>query len=395
MSPSPQITIPATPTLSPAFPFALLGKGALAGPFRPGRFQHYYQARYALWHGLSALGISRDCSVAVPALQCGTELDAFVDLGIHLDFYNVDSTLTANLKSVEQAIGPRTAAVFITHYFGFPQNLDALTEVCRRRNVFLIEDCAHTLNGTYRDRHLGTFGDFSVFSPRKFFPLIDGGTLLMKENGPVPRKPAGSAPVREQLGWMKLKLSRHLESRSGRAGRLLKRLILTPIFSLRKKRRRGSPSDSNQDNDMADLYRFFPNRLNWRMSPVSKRILETANWEAVAARRRANFEYLADHVRESEFVKIVIRTRPDGLCPWMFPVLVADTRGFASHLQSFGIEIGVFWQYCHPAFPTRQFPQETHLKEHLMTLPVHQQLGLSDMETIVKAVNSWQGGALS
>lgn len=65
-------------------------------------------------------------------------------------------------------ISERTKAIFVYHQYGFPQNMDAILEFARAKNLLVIEDCAHALFSRYKRKRLGTFGDFSIYSFSKW-----------------------------------------------------------------------------------------------------------------------------------------------------------------------------------------------------------------------------------
>lgn len=82
--------------------------------------------------------------------------------------------------AVEAAIGPRTAAVIAVHLAGHPADLDRLTEICERRGLALIEDCAHAHGSTWKGRHVGGFGTAGTFSfqQSKLMTSGEGGAVV-------------------------------------------------------------------------------------------------------------------------------------------------------------------------------------------------------------------------
>ncbi len=70
----------------------------------------------------------------------------------------------------------------MVHYFGQPQDIDHFTRFCCQHGLFLVEDNAHGYGGEYDARFLGMFGDIGVLSPRKSFPLFNGGLLQIRNN---------------------------------------------------------------------------------------------------------------------------------------------------------------------------------------------------------------------
>jgi dTDP-4-amino-4,6-dideoxygalactose transaminase len=99
----------------------------------------------------------------------------FVD--IRADTLNLDERL------IEAAVTPRTRAIFVVHYAGVACEMDAILEIARRHDLFLVEDAAQALRASYRGRPLGSIGDFSAisFHETKNFISGEGGALLVND----------------------------------------------------------------------------------------------------------------------------------------------------------------------------------------------------------------------
>jgi dTDP-4-amino-4,6-dideoxygalactose transaminase len=82
---------------------------------------------------------------------------------------------------IEEAITKNTRAIMVVHLYGKPCDMDQIIEICKRRNLYLIEDCAQAHGAKYKGRIIGSFGDLAAFS---FYPtknlgcLGDGGAIL-------------------------------------------------------------------------------------------------------------------------------------------------------------------------------------------------------------------------
>jgi len=83
----------------------------------------------------------------------------FVD--IRPDFYTIDVEL------IEEKITPKTKAIIPVHLFGQPCDMGAITSICKKHNLFLVEDCAQAHFAEWKGQKVGTFGDAGTFS---FFP---------------------------------------------------------------------------------------------------------------------------------------------------------------------------------------------------------------------------------
>lgn len=97
----------------------------------------------------------------------------FVD--IHPETLNLDPARVAT------AIGPRTKAIFAVHYAGFPADMDALSDIARAAECFLVEDAAQALGSTYKGRPCGSLGDMAAFSFHETKNIIsgEGGALTI------------------------------------------------------------------------------------------------------------------------------------------------------------------------------------------------------------------------
>jgi CDP-6-deoxy-D-xylo-4-hexulose-3-dehydrase len=86
---------------------------------------------------------------------------------------------TAIPERLADAIGPKTKAVMMAHTMGVPFHLDAVMDLVKKHNLWLIEDNCDALGSTYRDKLTGTFGHLSTFSfyPAHHITLGEGGCV--------------------------------------------------------------------------------------------------------------------------------------------------------------------------------------------------------------------------
>jgi CDP-6-deoxy-D-xylo-4-hexulose-3-dehydrase len=97
-----------------------------------------------------------------------------VFLDVTLPTYEIDVT------RLEEAYSPRTKAVMVAHTLGNVFDLGAVTEFCRRHNLWLVEDCCDALGSTYKGQKVGTFGDIATvsFYPAHHITMGEGGAVL-------------------------------------------------------------------------------------------------------------------------------------------------------------------------------------------------------------------------
>jgi CDP-6-deoxy-D-xylo-4-hexulose-3-dehydrase len=102
-------------------------------------------------------------------------------------------TYVANIDAVERAVSPRTKAIMMAHTLGNPFDLERITEIANRHNLWVIEDSCDALGGTYLDKKIGSFGDISTFS---FYPAHH---ITTGEGGAVTTKRASLKPIIESF----------------------------------------------------------------------------------------------------------------------------------------------------------------------------------------------------
>ncbi len=110
-----------------------------------------------------------------PTIQNGL-IPVFVD--VTLPTYNIDP------ERIEAAVSPCTRAIMIAHTLGNPFDLDAVMDVARRHNLWVIEDCCDALGATYRDRKVGTFGHLGTLSfyPAHHITMGEGGAVFTDDD---------------------------------------------------------------------------------------------------------------------------------------------------------------------------------------------------------------------
>ena len=109
--------------------------------------------------------LKKDDEIILPALCWSTSLWPIIQSGLKPKFVDVDlKTLNFDLKKLEQAITKKTKAILIVHVLGNCVDMDLLMKIKNKYNLILIEDTCESLGTKYKNKYLGTFGDFSSFS---------------------------------------------------------------------------------------------------------------------------------------------------------------------------------------------------------------------------------------
>lgn len=126
----------------------------------------------AIKPGDEVIGVAAGFPTTVnPIIQFGA-IPVFVD--VELGTYNIDVT------KLEAAISPKTKAIMLAHTLGNPYNLEVITAICKKHNLWLVEDCCDALGSTYNGQLVGTFGDIGTvsFYPAHHITMGEGGAVF-------------------------------------------------------------------------------------------------------------------------------------------------------------------------------------------------------------------------
>ncbi len=127
----------------------------------------------AIKKGDEVIGVAAGFPTTVnPIVQFGA-IPVFVDVDINT--HNVNADL------IEAAITPKTKAIMLAHALGNPFNLGKVVELCKKYNLWLIEDTCDALGAEYNGQKCGTFGDIGTLSfyPAHHMTMGEGGAVFM------------------------------------------------------------------------------------------------------------------------------------------------------------------------------------------------------------------------
>lgn len=126
----------------------------------------------AIKPGDEVIGVAAGFPTTVnPVLQFGA-VPVLVD--VELGTYNIDAS------QIEAAISPKTKAIMLAHTLGNPYNLEVVTGLCKKYNLWLVEDCCDALGSTYKGQMVGAFGDIGTLSfyPAHHITMGEGGAVF-------------------------------------------------------------------------------------------------------------------------------------------------------------------------------------------------------------------------
>jgi perosamine synthetase len=160
-----------------------------------------FEREFADWHGMKyglahntgtaaihgalyGLGVGYGDEVICPAMTHWASCLQVYSLGATVVFADIDpDTLCIDPRDIEHRISPRTKAIVVVHYTGYPADMDAILAIARKHKVAVLEDVSHAHGAMYKGKMVGTMGDVAGFSimTGKSFACGEGGILLTND----------------------------------------------------------------------------------------------------------------------------------------------------------------------------------------------------------------------
>jgi dTDP-4-amino-4,6-dideoxygalactose transaminase len=322
-------------------------------------------ARHAIWNACHALGLKPNDIVLVPAYHHGSEIEALLRADLKILYYELNEHLEPDEANLEYLINNNVRAFYLIHYLGFPQNAAYWRNWCDKRGLLLIEDAAQAFLATRDGEPIGSFGHMGVFCLYKTYGLPDGGAVISIKPSTSPSVAAKSK------AWSLFKLHFYwLAEKSQFIGFAF--LKIQPFLGWLRKQKKETDSE------------FYLGDPSTPASALTTLLLPKILNEQTAHLRRENYRYLLKHLRP--LVPAPFESLPMGACPFAFPVYVDNAKLFIERLRKCGVAGILFWLYPHPSLPVENFPRSEAFREHVVALPVHQELNIGELRQIVEAV---------
>src|SRR5687767_4917767 len=313
-------------------------RAAAAGcfPFNVPHRLSFYRARNAIYHLFRALlETNPGLTVLAPDYNSGNEILAMRAAGAALRYCPVRRDMRLDPDDVERCCRTHNPdLLYVIHYAGWPQPMPELVDLCRRRGMLLVEDCALSLLSESDGRPLGSVGDWSVFCLYKTLPLPNGALLV--QNGPrleslerLVLRDAGTASVLGRTAELLVQRIRGRANGVGAALQVVKRGMGRAAGALEV--RRANVGDIGFNMDDVDL----------AMSRMSERLLMRMDFAEIKRRRVENYRLLSERLGPD--VIQVFPDLPEGVCPLFFPIIVQDKHAAAEALRAGGVDALEFW----------------------------------------------------
>jgi len=329
------------------------------------KFAQYIGTRYALGlnSGTAALHLALMCidvqnaEVISPSMTFVSTNHAILYNGGIPVFCDVEyDNLNVTAQEIEKLITDKTKAIIVVHYGGYACDMDSIMELARAHNLYIIEDCAHACGGKYKDKMLGSIGDFGCFSFQAVKNLSTGdGGMITTDNEEWTKRI-------KRLRWVG---------------------ISKDTFE------RGAGNNYDWFYDVTEL--GFKYHMNDIIAAIGLAQLEKIEW--MNDKRR----YWSSRYRES--LKNISEIKCPPVKDYMFPachnfVIKAEGRDeLRKVLMEKGITTGVHY-YPNHLFDMykeyyRKLPVTESVWKNLVTLPLYPDLEEKDFQLIIKTIRDF------
>lgn len=361
----------------PLSPFHLLSRGAptppASFPFDAPHRTFAFMARNVIFQVMRALRLPPGTTVLMPEYHSGVEVWAVRAAGVPVSFYPVNRRFEPDLDAVRRLVKTTPVGVlYFIHYAGWPQPLAEFAAIAREHGLILFEDCALALFSQSAGRPLGTTGDYSCFCLYKTLPLPNGG-LLVQNRDPLPDL--------DRVAWRSCSTT-SLAARTSDIVIDWIRARASPVGAslLRLKRAVGRAMSARgiarlplgDINPQFASSSFEVDAMSIGMSPLCHRLIARYSADDVRAARRRNFLLLKERLQG--YVRFVREDFPEGTCPLFAPILAEHKLDVIATLRRRGVGAVGFWNYGHPEADAQMSADTRYLRDHVIELPIHQDL---------------------
>lgn len=289
--------------------------------------------RNALEYALRALGdVNR---LFIPFYICDVVLEPLDKLGVPYILYHINH----NLELEELPRLQKGEYLLYTNYFGIKD--EYVKKLANHYGSQLIVDNVQAWFS--KPLH----NTITIYSPRKYVGVPDGGVAYCP-------KSIDEDSFEQDLSF-------------DRCSHLLKRIDL---------------GLSDGYVDFKEISRQLVGQPVKRMSELTRRLLSSIDFEEVKNRRRKNFEYLHEHLKDTNLFEVP--SMDTFACPMVYPYLVDDAT-LRQRLISNNVFVATYWPNVIEWVKEGELEKE--LAEKLLPLPIDQRYGESEMQVICEIVS--------
>ena len=347
-----------------------------------GRALLLYKGREALTLALGILKLPQKTEVAINGFTCFAVHKAVEEAGhtpicLDLDSEKLDLNFTS--KELEKALkNPNLKVVVVQNTLGYPCDIDAISTICKKNKVFLIEDLAHCVGARYPNgKEVGTVGDFVVlsFSQDKIIDSVSGGALVIRNKKYTSALDlVGAVRPTYEVGFKQ---------------QLIDRLYPLFTYKIRKTYRIG----------VGKLLHFLLKKTNVLSKPMSESFYAKYHLPDRYARLAMDaFIHLNTSLKHRNKIANIYNSMLDKKIAsgsmnknimfssnLRYPIFVENRNSLINYLEKEGVYVSDIWYYdVSPDCPNAQ-----KISSSILNLPTHINMSENNAKLICERINRW------
>ena len=296
-----------------------------------------------------AMGLKPGDEIIVPSHTAFPTIEPMIHFGARPVFIDIDETYCLDVDLLEASITPRTVGILPVHIYGHPTNLDRVLEIARKRNLWVVEDCAQAHGARFKDKRVGEVGlagMFSFFPSKNLTVMGDGGCITTNDTA-----------LADDLRMLR---------NHGRKSKYIHELV---------------------------GYNLRFNEIQAAIGRMELRNLDNLNEHRrrVAARYRERLSRVVETPLERQWAYAVYH---------MYVIRIPQSRDrdeLAKYLQSKGIGTGIHYPIANHQQPAitklysdlPKLPRTEQIVKQILSLPIYGELPMEDVDYVCEAIREF------
>jgi len=384
----PKPSLPALPVLSSLKLNRTASNTIPAGVLTCDHRVHVYSGRYAIFLALQCANINTGDRILVPAYHCLAMIEPLRLSGVEPIYYPLNADLSVTVTALAERIDQNVKAIIVVHYFGFPQNFQAIRHFADQHHLIMLEDCAHTCFGQTAGIAVGHLGDYAIASTMKFYPSVHGGILASAQHEIETdslKKPSFAVEVKTLINSLELA---HQYGRLAYFGQLLKMIawLKLLVFKLKSTNANKVVSVNKTNQNHPPEYAMTPTWLNCQASRISQFLMQQTRITDLMQIRQAHYDQFLAALQNRRDCHPLYPIRTPEIVPQVFPLYVNNCLPVFVQLKQQGVPIIRFGEFLDQAVTTKTCQVSVDYSEHVLQFPCHQSLSGNEIDWIIRSL---------
>ena len=317
----------------------------------------------ALHIALASKKFKKKKKVLIPAMTFTATAAAALYNDLEPVFVDINEyDLNINFKDLIKKYSKDCVAVIPVHVGGHPCEMEKIVPWAKKKNLLVIEDCAHTAGGIYKGKKLGTWGDISCFSfeEKKMLTTGDGGMICTNN-----KSLASKFKILSFHGWDRDPWLRH------------------------KKGVNKSLNGKHWYYQIKEL--GFKYNMNDLMAAIGLAQLKKLNF--FNNRRNKGVERYLKGIKNLKEIKPYFNKYLSEITYWMFAIRLKNRDKLISYLKKRGIATSVYWipVPMHPLYRKykKKIPVTERIWKELITLPLFSDIKNKEIDYVINSIKEF------